>query len=98
MEIKKFQRKKEDFICGNCGVKNEGSGYTDHCSKCLWSKHVDFNPGDRQAVCHGLMKPIKSEKRGEGYIIFYQCQSCGYKHQVKSVLEDDFEEILKLMS
>ena len=25
----------------------ERNGYTNHCSQCLWSKHVDINPGDR---------------------------------------------------
>ena len=27
----------------------KGNGYTNHCPKCLWSKHVDINPGDRGA-------------------------------------------------
>jgi hypothetical protein len=98
MEGKKFQRKIENFVCGNCGAKNEGSGYTDHCFKCLWSQHVDIHPGDRQAVCEGLMKPIRAEKDGEGYLIYYKCQRCGYEHRVKSHFKDDFEGILKLMS
>jgi len=25
----------------------ERNGYTNHCSQCLWSKHVDINLGDR---------------------------------------------------
>ncbi|MBU3901416.1 RNHCP domain-containing protein, partial [Patescibacteria group bacterium] len=49
MQSKKFQRKIEDFVCGHCGPKIKGTGYTDHCPKCLWSQHVDVNPGDRQA-------------------------------------------------
>ena len=53
---KTFQRCPEDFECGNCGHEIEGNGYTNHCTACLWSKHVDVNPGDRAADCHGLMK------------------------------------------
>jgi len=55
---KLFQKKKEDFICEKCGFVNVGDGYTNHCQKCLWSKHVDINPGDRAEKCQGLMEPI----------------------------------------
>ena len=48
---KKFQRKVEDFICEKCGTKNIGNGFTNHCFKCLWSKHVDINPGDVFLMC-----------------------------------------------
>ena len=39
-----FKRKIEDFVCGNCGEKIKGDGYTNHCLQCLWSKHVDITP------------------------------------------------------
>ena len=96
METKKFQRKKEDFFCENCGEKVKGSGYTDHCPVCLWSRHIDINPGDRKSLCRGMMKPSGLEIRGEEYLILYECVKCGYKHKVKSAKEDDFDEILKL--
>lgn len=38
---KNFTRVIEDFICENCGTEVKGNGYTNHCPKCLWSKHVD---------------------------------------------------------
>ena len=94
---RKFQRKIEDFVCENCGEKIKGNGYTDHCPKCLWSKHVDINPGDREADCKGMMEPVKVEVKNQEYIIHYKCTKCKYKHQVKSVPEDNFEEILKLV-
>lgn len=97
LEAKRFKRKKEDFVCKNCGIRVIGSGFTDHCPKCLWSRHMDINPGDRQAICQGLMKPMRIEKRGEDYLIYYKCQRCGYEHRVKSDKGDDFEEILKLI-
>src|SRR3989338_8156335 len=46
---RRFQRTKEDFTCERCGFFVRGSGYTNHCPQCLWSKHVDVNPGNRQA-------------------------------------------------
>ena len=93
---KKFQRKKEDFVCGKCGAAARGDGYTDHCPKCLWSKHVDVNPGDRAADCQGMMKPEGVEFKKGGYDIFYHCAKCGYQHRVKACEEDNFEEILKI--
>ena len=55
---KRFTRTIENFTCGICGTEVKGSGYTDHCPKCLWSEHVDIFPGDRKAECGGLMEPI----------------------------------------
>ncbi|MFA6992594.1 MAG: RNHCP domain-containing protein, partial [Candidatus Gracilibacteria bacterium] len=40
---KRFSRTIEDFVCEKCGAKVKGDGYTNHCPKCLWSKHVDIN-------------------------------------------------------
>ena len=65
--MKQFNRKKENFVCENCGEKVEGNGYTNHCPNCLWSKHVDINPGDRQEECKGLMVPVDLEKQGQDY-------------------------------
>ena len=42
LEGKKFQKKSENFKCGNCGASVKGEGYRNHCPKCLWSKHVDI--------------------------------------------------------
>ncbi|HCR42265.1 TPA: hypothetical protein DIV45_02815, partial [Patescibacteria group bacterium] len=41
MDRKNFIRTKEDFTCENCGHRVKGSGYTNHCPKCLYSQHVD---------------------------------------------------------
>ena len=96
MQTKKFQRKIEDFICGKCGTKVKGSGYTDHCPVCLWSKHVDINPGDRQSDCGGPMEPIGAEVKSGDYLIYYKCQKCGFSYRVKAVVGDNFEAIIKL--
>jgi len=96
MQSKKFQRKIENFICAKCGTKVVGSGYTDHCPNCLWSQHVDVNPGDRAAKCGGLMEPVGVEVKSGENIIYYKCRRCGFAHRVKAAAEDDFEAILKL--
>lgn len=72
-----FQRKMEDFTCEKCGLFVVGNGYTNHCPKCLYSKHVDIQPGDRAATCGGLMKPMSIEgSTGKGYRIVHKCEKC----------------------
>ena len=97
METKKFQSKVEDFVCKNCGFEVKGSGYTNHCPKCLWSRHVDINPGDREERCRGMMKPIRIEKEGETLYILHKCENCGFEKRNKQAPQDDFEQILLIM-
>jgi len=94
----KFKRTKENFICASCGAKIIGTGYTDHCPNCLYSKHVDVFPGDRQAKCGGLMQPISATIKGQSYVIFYQCQKCGYQSSVKAGKDDNLETIIALIN
>jgi DNA-directed RNA polymerase subunit RPC12/RpoP len=89
-----FVRRVEDFVCVHCGKHVSGNGYTDHCTSCLWSKHVDVNPGDRQATCGGMMKPIGVEPKGDGYRIQYRCTRCGYTRYNRSAKDDNIEAIL----
>lgn len=73
-----------------------GNGYTNHCPKCLWSKHVDINPGDRQESCGGLMEPVGIELRGRDYMIVHRCISCNFERRNKTEKDDDFNVILKI--
>lgn len=95
---RKFQSRKEDFLCLKCGQKVIGDGYTNHCPACLYSQHVDVNPGDRGEDCGGLMRPIGLEpsKRG-GYRILHRCERCGAERFCKSSEQDSFEQILAIM-
>lgn len=93
---KKFKRTKEDFVCEKCGREVEGSGYTNHCPGCLWSKHVDVNPGDRAALCEGMMEPLGMEFKGGEYTILHCCVLCGFEKKNKSSKEDDFDAIIRL--
>jgi len=94
---KNFIRVKESFTCEHCGTRVEGNGYTNHCPRCLYSKHVDLEtPGDRLNPCRGLMEPIGIEvKKGE-YIIIHKCTKCGEIKKNKAAPGDNFEAILKL--
>ena len=94
--MKLFQRRKENFICGNCGCQVIGTGYTNHCPKCLYSKHVDVHPGDRLETCQGLMKPIGIEQSHGKYIIVHQCQNCKAIKKNKTEKGDNFDQILEL--
>lgn len=92
----KFQRRIEDFSCENCGAQVVGNGFTNHCPKCLWSKHVDINPGDRAEACGGMMEPIGVESKADEYRILFRCTRCGEERWNKSALDDDFEVLLKV--
>lgn len=92
-----FIRKKENFICEHCGHSVSGNGYTNHCPKCLWSKHVDIDPGDREEVCKGMMKPIRLEtKGGIATKIIHKCISCGFERPATILSEDNLQEVQKL--
>jgi len=93
---KKFARKIEDFTCEVCETDVKGSGYTDHCPDCLWSKHVDVFPGDRKDKCGGLMEPIGASQRKAKWRIYYRCQECGYERFNEASPEDNFEKIIEL--
>lgn len=74
-----FTEIDEEFVCEHCGNKVPKLGYScrNHCNICLYSKHVDINPGDRAETCHGLLEPIGIEiNPKKGYVIVYKCQKC----------------------
>jgi len=95
--VKKFSRNIEDFICEHCNKFVKGNGYTNHCPHCLYSKHVDQNPGDRMATCHGLMEPIQVEVKGDQFILTHRCLKCKTTKRNKTAKEDNFSAILALM-
>ena len=78
IDLKKFNMIDEVFECENCYKKVDKLVYSarDHCPYCLYSKHVDINPGDRLNDCNGLLKPIGIEKFRDTYKIIYKCEKC----------------------
>lgn len=93
---RKFQRRIEDFFCEHCGEEVKGGGFTNHCPVCLWSKHVDINPGDREERCQGLMEPVAVERHKDSYRIRFRCVDCGIERWNKAAPEDDFEVLLAI--
>jgi hypothetical protein len=96
MSSQKFIKNKEDFVCEKCGHEVVGNGYTNHCPECLWSKHVDINPGDRAETCGGLMEPIRVEVKGKEYTIIHKCVKCELEKPNKAVKEDSFQMLVQI--
>ena len=90
--------KDENFICINCKNMVNKLNYTarDHCPICLYSIHVDINPGDRMNNCKGILVPIEIEKYKDTYKIIYKCNKCGQIHKNIMARDDNMEEIIKL--
>ena len=97
--LSRFTKIDEDFICENCGSKVSKLGYTcrNHCPVCLYSKHVDINPGDRQEEWHGLLEPIGLEMSNKkGYVIIFKCKKCGAIRKNKAAEDDNMDLLIKL--
>lgn len=96
--MKRFTMIDENFVCENCGYHVSKLGVTarDHCPKCLYSKHLDINPGDRLNTCHGLLKPIGIEKFKDSFKIIYKCEKCHETHKNIMAYDDNFDLIIDL--
>ena len=91
-----FVKNVEDFKCEKCGTEVKGSGYTNHCPKCLWSKHVDVEPGDRAEGCGGMMEPIALEGTVARYRIVHKCKKCALVRRVDVSDSDDTEAVIAI--
>lgn len=98
--MKKFNEIDEEFICDNCNKKVDKLIYSsrDHCKYCLYSKHLDINPGDRASNCLGILVPIDVEKYKDTYKIIYRCSKCGKQKKNIIAKDDDFDQLLYIMS
>lgn len=88
----------ESFTCGNCGKEVEPLQYTarDHCPYCLYSIHVDINPGDRACECMGKLRPIGIKQHRDSYKIVYECVKCGERKVNIMANDDDMGLIIQL--
>lgn len=96
--MKNFVKNDESFICENCKKHVEKLKVTsrDHCPYCLYSKHVDIYPGDRQNTCQGLLKPTGIEKFKDTFKILYVCEKCKEHHKNIIAIDDDMEKIIEI--
>lgn len=72
----------DPFTCKVCGwpvvPAGAGSSHRNHCPNCLYSLHLDREPGDRASDCHGRMEPIGVWVRKNGeWAIIHRCLRCG---------------------
>ncbi|HEY4507268.1 MAG TPA: RNHCP domain-containing protein [Candidatus Paceibacterota bacterium] len=91
-----FRRVVEDFVCEKCGAAVSGGGYTNHCPRCLTSKHVDDKgPGDRASKCGGLMPAVAIEAgKGGAAVIVHRCQRCDAVRRCGRAPNDSDEAVL----
>ena len=96
--MKQFTMRDDAFTCEHCGKSVSKLGYTarDHCPYCLYSKHVDILPGDRNNPCQGLLKPIGIEPFKQTYKILYRCEICGMEHKNIMAKDDNMDLIIEL--
>ena len=104
LDTKRFSKNDSGFVCAHCGREVKPLGYTsrNHCPFCLWSVHIDINPGDRLCECGGALEPIRTEPDAKkGYVIIHKCQKCGEIRRCRAAHEakvqpDDIDLIIKL--
>lgn len=93
--------RNDPFTCEHCGAYNPASASVcrNHCTKCLYSKHVDlYAPGDRLSECGGLMEPVSiTQKSGKEKQIVHICLKCGKKEANIVAPDDDIDIIIKVM-
>lgn len=55
---------------------------------------MDVNPGDRAALCGGMMEPVALEGSTDEYTIVHQCVVCKKMHRNKQAAEDNLEMLI----
>lgn len=99
MEQKRFRKNDEGFVCLHCGKEVSPLGYTsrNHCPFCLWSIHVDVNPGDRASECRGALEPIAAAPDPKkGFVICHRCERCGAIRKNKAAEDDNMTLMIQL--
>lgn len=84
----------ESFPCKACGAlvvpEGAGSRHRNHCPQCLASVHVDHAPGDRAALCGGVMDPVSVwVRKGGEWAIIHRCRVCGALHSNRIAADDN---------
>lgn len=67
----------------------DNDGYVNHCPRCLWSRHVDVDPGDRAEDCRGMMRPTQVLLEGDRYVLVHRCEACGLVRRNRADRRDD---------
>lgn len=94
---------REGFTCIRCKVHIQAIGFgtkhRNHCPRCLWSRHVDERPGDRQNPCRAPMEPIAISVRSDQdeWVLIHRCTACA-ELIVNRIGGDDSEIALLLLA
>jgi len=71
-----------------------GTSHRNHCPRCLWSRHLDDEPGDRRCACRSPMEPIAIEVRKDGeWSLVHRCTGCN-AIRTNRIAGDDHERSL----
>jgi hypothetical protein len=89
------------FACVQCrrrvGEGAPGTRHRNHCPACLWSLHVDVEPGDRRSDCRGLMEPVTVWVRQNGeWALVHCCRRCGALRSNRIAGDDNEVALLSL--
>ena len=97
-DMRKFLMLDEEFECENCHKHVPRLKYTarDHCPYCLYSRHVDRNPGDRACECCGALVPQGIRKYRDTFKIVYECAKCGQEKINIAAADDNMDLIIYL--
>jgi hypothetical protein len=84
---------RQSFRCSHCRLdvptSAPGTAHRNHCPFCLWSRHVDDEPGDRAADCGSSMEPIAITVRKDGeWVLIHRCTGCGVLHSNRTAGDD----------
>ena len=67
-----------------------GTQHRNHCPYCLWSRHVDIEPGDRASDCLASMEPIAiAVRKGGEWVLVHRCNGCGELSTNRTAGDDD---------
>ena len=87
-------KQPQSFRCVHChqevSTSALGTQHRNHCPLCLWSRHVDNEPGDRASDCFGSMEPIAITVRGDGeWVLVHRCAGCDELHLNRTAADDN---------
>jgi len=96
-----FIPRNEGFSCERCTavVAPSHRTFRNHCPRCLTSKHVDdVTPGDRAALCRGLMNAVAIEGTDPDALdIIHACTVCSKISRNRAAPDDDREALFEIM-
>jgi len=97
----------QGFRCRHCGrevLALVNGSVRNHCPACLWSLHVDVDPGDRASDCGGELEPVAAEPSAKkGWVIVHRCRRCGVESRNRAALDDprqpdDYDSLVRLVA